>query len=110
MRATISALPAADQRDCDERRIRVDERRRCSSVPRSIVFLYRKAEGLMKSFISLMVAICTLLSPLLFAAASKPETVFFPSRDGKTELVGYLFLPSGGGTHPGIVMLHGRGG
>jgi len=61
----------------------------------------------------------------------KPEPVKFQSRDGRTELVGYLFRPpppgrmrslmepfmtnqnagkSEPGKFPGIVMLHGRGG
>ena len=49
-------------------------------------------------------------------AADVPQTVYFQSRDGKTELVGYLFLPesSAGGQrgerHPAVVMLHGRAG
>ncbi len=49
----------------------------------------------------------------LFAAgacAATPETVRFASRDGKTELVGYLFKPGKAGPHPAVVMLHGRGG
>lgn len=47
------------------------------------------------------------------ARAAVPETVKFPSRDGKTELVGYLWKPASSsvaGPHPAIVMLHGRGG
>jgi len=42
--------------------------------------------------------------------AGAPQTVYFPSADGKTELVGYVFEPAGGGRHPAIVMLHGRAG
>ena len=38
------------------------------------------------------------------------ETVFFPSADGRTELVGYVFLPRGAGPHAAVVMLHGRAG
>jgi carboxymethylenebutenolidase len=41
------------------------------------------------------------------------ETVYFPSADGRTELVGYLFKPAehtGAGPHPAVVMLHGRAG
>jgi carboxymethylenebutenolidase len=38
------------------------------------------------------------------------ETVRFPSGDGRTELIGYLFRPSGSGSHAAVVMLHGRGG
>lgn len=44
------------------------------------------------------------------ALAATPETVKFPSRDGKTELVGYLFKPAGAGPHPAVVMMHGRAG
>jgi carboxymethylenebutenolidase len=44
------------------------------------------------------------------ALAALPETVAFPSRDGKTRLTGYLFKPAGAGPFPAIVMLHGRAG
>jgi dienelactone hydrolase len=44
------------------------------------------------------------------AAAGEAETVHFPSGDGKTSLVGYLFLPSEAGPHPALVLLHGRSG
>ncbi len=48
------------------------------------------------------------------AQAATPETVYLPSADGQTELVGYLFVPphaSGGGArHPAVVLLHGRAG
>ena len=52
---------------------------------------------------------------LLVAAGSArgstaAETVHFPSEDGKTKLVGYLFRPSGGGRHAAVVLLHGRAG
>lgn len=53
------------------------------------------------------------LAGLLLAAAAHaatPKTVYFPSADGKTELVGYLFLPDAAGAHPAVVMLHGRSG
>lgn len=39
-----------------------------------------------------------------------PETVHFPSADGSTSLTGYLFVPASAGAHPGVVLLHGRGG
>ncbi len=45
--------------------------------------------------------------------AATPDIVKFASRDGKTELVGYLFKPAGVGpvaTYPAVVMLHGRAG
>ena len=38
------------------------------------------------------------------------ETVHFRSGDGQTDLIGYLFRPSGPGPHAAVVMLHGRGG
>ena len=38
------------------------------------------------------------------------QTVHFPSADGATELVGYVFEPTGPGPHPAIVLLHGRAG
>jgi dienelactone hydrolase len=44
------------------------------------------------------------------AAQAEPATVYFPSGDGTTQLVGYLFAPRGSGPHPAVVMLHGRGG
>lgn len=43
-------------------------------------------------------------------ASADPETVFFPSADGATDIVGYLFAPASGGPHPAVVMLHGRSG
>ncbi len=50
--------------------------------------------------------------PLLAATAAvaSPETVYFKSADGQTEITGYLFKPAGGGPHPAIVLLHGRAG
>lgn len=43
-------------------------------------------------------------------AAAEPKTVHFESEDHKTRLVGYLFEPANRGSHPAIVMLHGRAG
>ena len=43
-------------------------------------------------------------------AHASPATVYFPSADGATQLVGYLFAPATPGPHPAVVMLHGRGG
>jgi len=45
-------------------------------------------------------------------AADHPERVTFPSADGKTELVGYLFKPAPmpAARVPGVVMMHGRAG
>lgn len=49
--------------------------------------------------------------PLLATSAqATPETVYFKSADGATEIVGYLFRPAGAGAHPAVVLLHGRGG
>jgi len=49
--------------------------------------------------------------PLLSSAArAEPETVFFRSADGVTQIVGYLFKPATPGPHPAIVLLHGRAG
>jgi dienelactone hydrolase len=54
---------------------------------------------------------CALISALLISsAAALPETVFFPSADGTTDIVGYLFRPQRPGPHPAVVMLHGRAG
>ena len=44
------------------------------------------------------------------ANAAVAETVEFPSRDGKSMLIGYLFKPATPGPHPAVVMLHGRSG
>jgi carboxymethylenebutenolidase len=44
------------------------------------------------------------------AAEAGPETVYFKSADGQTEIVGYLFKPANRGAHPAVVMLHGRAG
>jgi len=44
------------------------------------------------------------------AACAAPDTVFFPSADGRAEIVAYLFKPQTPGPHPAVVMLHGRGG
>jgi dienelactone hydrolase len=38
------------------------------------------------------------------------EAIHFQSGDGQTQLVGYLFRPTGAGPHAAVVMLHGRGG
>jgi hypothetical protein len=48
------------------------------------------------------VAAFLLASPAL----AQPATVYFPSVDGKTQLVGYLFTPTTPGPHPAVVMLH----
>lgn len=44
------------------------------------------------------------------ALAAVPETVKFMSKDGRTRLTGYVFLPQQAGPRPAVVMLHGRSG
>lgn len=63
------------------------------------------ADRPIKLIVLLMLAM--LPTPAVFAA---PDTVFFPSADGSTEIVAYLFTPQTRGPHAAIVMLHGRGG
>lgn len=48
--------------------------------------------------------------PIAAGSAQSLETVRFPSHDGKTGLVGYLWKPQGKGPFPAVVMLHGRAG
>ena len=58
-------------------------------------------------------ATVVLLTGLLLATgacASAPRTVYFPSADGRTELVRYLYAPARSGPHPAVVLLHGRAG
>ena len=60
---------------------------------------------------SRLVAFALALSgPCLTLAAELPQTVRFLSRDGGTQLVGYLFEPQAPGPHPALVLLHGRSG
>lgn len=65
--------------------------------------IINKIKYLRYAFFLLFGAVCN-------AHAAAPETVKFASRDGKTELVGYLFKPATTGPHAAIVMLHGRAG
>jgi len=45
------------------------------------------------------------------AQSALPERVTFPSADGKTTLIGYLYLPRAQiGRAPAVVMMHGRAG
>jgi carboxymethylenebutenolidase len=44
------------------------------------------------------------------AHAATADVVKFPSADGKTELVGYLYRPTAAGPRPALVLLHGRSG
>jgi len=56
--------------------------------------------------------VMVLLLPASAAPLSQPERVTFPSQDGRTNLVGYVFKPTAprGGRAPAIVMMHGRAG
>jgi len=54
--------------------------------------------------------LCLALAAPVAVATPAPRTEHFPSADGHTELVGYLFAPDGPGPHPAIVLLHGRAG
>lgn len=47
---------------------------------------------------------------LIPRAMAEPQTVYFRSADGSTEIVGYLFRPRTPPPYPAMVMLHGRGG
>jgi carboxymethylenebutenolidase len=62
----------------------------------------------------LLLAFCAASTPAANAhaplGAAVAQATHFPSADGKTELVAYLFEPTGPGPHPAIVMLHGRAG
>jgi dienelactone hydrolase len=44
------------------------------------------------------------------SSAADIKTGHFQIEDHTTNLVGYLFEPSGSGLHPAVVMLHGRAG
>jgi dienelactone hydrolase len=55
-------------------------------------------------------AIAVALCAAAAVSAAEPQTVRFMSRDGATELTGYLFHPGTPGPHAAVVMLHGRSG
>jgi len=60
----------------------------------------------------LLAALCVLVlgGGASAESAAALETIRFPSADGATSLVGFLFLPGGPGPYPAIVLLHGRSG
>lgn len=62
----------------------------------------------MRVLAGFLVAILLGAGPAL--AEAPPATVRFPSADGTTSLVGFLFVPARSGPVPAIVLLHGRGG
>jgi carboxymethylenebutenolidase len=57
-----------------------------------------------------LVAALLLPAFVVIPARAEPETVYFKSADGRTDITGYLFKPTAPGPHPAIVLLHGRGG
>jgi dienelactone hydrolase len=60
---------------------------------------------------ALAIVVALVRPPLLASAATAaPETVYFKSADGQTEITGYLFKPATAGPHGAVVMLHGRAG
>jgi len=61
------------------------------------------------SWLARLAALC-IAFPCSPSFANPPSTVYFLSADATTKLVGYVFTPVGGGRHPAVVMLHGRGG
>jgi carboxymethylenebutenolidase len=62
------------------------------------------------------IAIAAAIGIMLFASGIRadefPERVTFPSRDGHTQLTGYLFTPATASAKPApaVVMMHGRSG
>jgi dienelactone hydrolase len=64
----------------------------------------------MIGYFAIALTVCAALWPFAASAEAVPETVYFKSADGVTEIVGYLFRPAGSGPHPAVVMLHGRAG
>jgi carboxymethylenebutenolidase len=61
---------------------------------------------------TLIVGLASMLMAIPDAVlAQDPERVSFPSADGSTSLVGYVFAPAARGSRmPAVVMMHGRGG
>jgi carboxymethylenebutenolidase len=55
-------------------------------------------------FVLLLLAVTTT------TLSATPRTVHFESLDHKTKLVGYVWDPSSPGSHPAVVLLHGRAG
>jgi len=58
----------------------------------------------------LLVAVLLFSSLAALPARADPETIYFKSGDGQTEIAGYLFKPKAPGPSPAIVLLHGRAG
>jgi dienelactone hydrolase len=65
----------------------------------------------MERLISFLTGVLVLLPAWCAHADTLPEKVTFQSADGHTVLTGYLFTPSDqAGSHPAVVMMHGRAG
>lgn len=77
------------------------------SVGAAIARLHSAVCGMIMLFASLSAN-----SEAFASDAQPPERVNFPSADGKTSLVGYVFEPGdeGGERHPAVVLMHGRAG
>jgi carboxymethylenebutenolidase len=76
----------------------------------SPAFRYRRpARLLLGVFATVCLALLVILPAL--AQTAQPRTVNFLSADGKTDLIGYLFAPTGRPkTAPAVVLMHGRSG
>lgn len=75
-------------------------------VDRCVTYIGRSRIGMVSIAIGLQLAIFA--SPA--NAAGLAQRVEFPSRDGSTRLVGYVFVPEISPPWPAVVMLHGRSG
>jgi len=66
----------------------------------------------MRRLLAMTTLVLALVPATVANAAEQPERVTFPSADGRTELVGYVFRPHlpPGARVPAVVMMHGRAG
>ncbi len=64
----------------------------------------------LRDIVGSAIVTAVLIAAAATPACAEPATVYFPSADGQTQLVGYLFAPTTPGPHPAVVLLHGRGG
>lgn len=66
----------------------------------------------MNKLIEALPAVAILFTAFVAHADAVPETVTFPSADGRTVLTGYLFVPERRSAvpAPAVVMMHGRAG
>jgi len=70
----------------------------------------KTARARMSAYAAIVVAASTIAGSA--AQAQSPERVTFPSADGKTTLVGYVYTPAikSAGRVPAVVLMHGRAG